>query len=805
MKNLLSCVLFFGVFFTSLNLISQDSDGIEEVIVSATKKDASAQDVPITLDVLTSDQIDSLNIDTIRDVAARIPSLTANYNTDPFQASMRIRGVGSSQSDTSLEAGVAIIVDGVYLNRTGLGLNDLTDIARIEVLQGPQGTLYGKNANAGVVNIVTKTPVIGDDEGFIEIESGDYNQQRVTGGITKTLSDNSAMRFSFNKNEADGWMKNVYDNSTANNEDDTTVSLKLFFNPSDNRSIVFTHTDTAKNGNCCAADSQPNNPVLLAGALVNQRTLQNDDTTDFIFSSTDRPQFDLDSSLTSLRVDEERENGTLTAIISRNKYDFYKGVDADFSSVDMANSDRNIGGSSLSTEIRFASNMIGKWEYLVGLFQYESDLYERGDKTVSIGADWDSTFAAVLASLQTNIAQLTQLVQAGEATDAQQAQLQALSAQAQSTGGLAAMVKTGDRIENDMKWDDSLFAVFGSATNHINDTLRLTIGIRFSDETKEADLYAGTILPGTMTLSAAMANALGQPGMAGQTVPRQATAAAWPLNSFMNPVDEEFKREKNSTTYSLSLQKDLSDDVMVYTSYATGFKSGGFNSTGGNDSYPREYNDEESTNFEVGLKSIINDGKTQLNATIFNSKTENLQGVLQVPSGTGTAVYNSTIPAKRLGIDLNVVTKITPDLVANIGYMKLDDDDADISTNAAVRLTPKMAYNFGVSHFMLLDNGKVHTRIDYSYDDEHEVTANYSTAPALATLPASFKEKRDRENLNAKIAWSNDNLEVAYWIKNATDDVYERLVTAPSPVAGGNFAVFMMKPKTQGFSIKYNF
>ena len=188
--------------------------------------------------------------------------------------------------------------------------------------------------------------------------------------------------------------------------------------------------------------------------------------------------------------------------------------------------------------------MIGKWEYLVGLFHYESDLYERGDKTVSIGVDWDSAFAAVLADLQTNIAQLTQLVQAGQASAAQEAQLQALSVQAQSTGGLAAMVKTGDRIENDMKWDDSLFAVFGSATNHINDTLRLTLGLRFSDETKEADLYAGTILPGTMTLSAAMANALGQPAMAGQTVPRQATASAWPLNGFMNPVDGEFKREK---------------------------------------------------------------------------------------------------------------------------------------------------------------------------------------------------------------------------------------------------------------------
>ena len=802
MKNLLQTSLCMAAILMPFSLLAQDSDAIEEVIVSATKKDASAQDVPIALDVLTSDQIDSLNIDTMRDVAARIPALSANYNTDPFQASIRIRGVGSSQSDTSLEAGVAVIVDGVYLNRTGLGLNDLTDIARVEVLQGPQGTLYGKNANAGVVNIVTKKPVIGDDEGFIEIESGDYNQERITGGITKTLSDTSAMRFSFNKNEADGWMKNVADNSTANNEDDTTLSLKLYFNPSDDLSIVFSHSDTSKNGNCCAADSQPNNPVILAGAMVTGKTIQNNDTTDFIFSASDRPQFDLDSSLTSLKIDDERENGTLTTIISRNKYDFYKSVDADFSAVDLANSDRNIGGSSLSTEIRFASDMIGNWEYLIGVYHYTSDLYENGDKTVSIGADWDPTFAAVMAGLNANIAQLTQAVQAGLAPASQ---LEALVAQATSTGGLVAFVNSGDRIENDMKWDDSLLAIFGSATNHISDTLRLTTGLRFSTETKEADLYAGTILPGTMVLSSAIAAALGNPALAGATIPRQSIAANWPLNGFMNPVDDLFKREKDSTTYSISLQKDLADDVMVYTSYATGFKSGGFNSTGGDDSYPREYKDEESKNFEVGIKSRINDGKTQVNATVFNMETDGLQGVLQVPSGTGTAVYNSTIPAKRLGLDLSVIHKFSQNLIVNLGYMNVDDDDADISTNAAIRLTPKMAYNVGLSHFMPLGNGKVHTRIDYSYDDEMEVTANYSTSPAMATLPASYKEMRDRENLNAKIAWSNDQWEVAYWIKNGTDQLFERLVTAPSPVGGGNFAVFMMKPKTQGLSVKYNF
>ena len=178
MKFILKNLLSFGLLIP-IGLIAQESNQIEEVIVSATKKDASAQDVPISLDVITSDQIDALNVDTLRDIAARIPSLSTNYNTDPFQSSIRIRGIGSSRSDPSLEAGVAIIVDGVYLNRTGFGLNDLTDIERIEVLQGPQGTLYGKNSNAGVINIVTKSPVAGDDDGFIEIESGDFGQQRI--------------------------------------------------------------------------------------------------------------------------------------------------------------------------------------------------------------------------------------------------------------------------------------------------------------------------------------------------------------------------------------------------------------------------------------------------------------------------------------------------------------------------------------------------------------------------------------------------------------------------------------------------
>ena len=147
-------------------LLSKYSYGIEDVIVTETKTEANAQDVPMVVEVLSAAQIEDMNITTARDVDSALPSLIVNYNVDPFNASMRIRGSGTSQSDASLESDVALVVDGVYLNKTGLGLNDLIDIARITVLQGTQGTLYGKNSNADVVHITTKTHKPGDSDGY---------------------------------------------------------------------------------------------------------------------------------------------------------------------------------------------------------------------------------------------------------------------------------------------------------------------------------------------------------------------------------------------------------------------------------------------------------------------------------------------------------------------------------------------------------------------------------------------------------------------------------------------------------------
>ncbi len=159
-------------------LAPRPSAQLEEVIVTATKRAENLQDIPVSVIALSATTLQEAGVENIEDVAQLVPSLTVNTNINPFAAGVRIRGFGTQQNDPSLEASVAFILDGVYMGRSGMGMSDLTDVERIEVLQGPQGTLYGKNSNAGVVSVITKDPNTEENEGFVEGTLGDYDNQR---------------------------------------------------------------------------------------------------------------------------------------------------------------------------------------------------------------------------------------------------------------------------------------------------------------------------------------------------------------------------------------------------------------------------------------------------------------------------------------------------------------------------------------------------------------------------------------------------------------------------------------------------
>ena len=820
MKNLFNITLCFSLLLLPASIYSQDTDGIdgiEEVIVTATKRESNVQDVPMVVDVFSESQINDLNINTIQDIGNLIPSLIVTYNVDPMNARMTIRGIGTSQSDASLESDVSFMVDGVYLNKTGLGLNDLVDIERIEVLQGPQGTLYGKNSNAGVVNITTKKPRPGDADAFIKYENGDYNKSSISSAMTFGLSDNTAVRLTAHTLESDGWMTNSVDGSSANGDDNQTIALKFYYEQ-DDISVFFNHTDISKNSTCCAVDSVDTSAfVASANAIGAQGALgpyapADGEYNNYMFQATPgMPIFNLDSQLTSIRVDQELENGDLTYILARNEYEVDRRWDADFSAAEFWSLHRLLPGKSLTNELRFNSNMMSNIQYTVGVYWSESDYGEYGGgdamRAITIGEDFNPVWNGVLTSLTQSIVGLSQLAQAGTATQAQLAQLSALQFQARGFGAALGTTQAGDGAAQDMTWNDSSKAIFGRITNHFSDTYRITLGLRYTTEDKEADLYANTVLDGMATLSSALAAGIGRPELAGQTLPRQALFGnASFLNGVLQQVDQDFDRSDNATTWSLSLEKDLRDDIMIYASAATGYKSGGFNSTSGLDNLSRAFDKTETESFEIGLKSRLLNNRVQLNAAIFSAETTGQHYITQAPSGGGTIVGNSTVPAERLGFDMNLIAKLSSNLTLNASYYTVDDNEPDISANAAVRLAPVDAYTVGLSHTYPMAGGMVFTRLNYSYDGPHEWTSAYVGSPAFPAVPGypEVLQDHDRKNVNVKIGWRNDSWEVAYSVENATDETTVRLALNPSPVSGVN-GFTMFNPKLSTLSVKYSF
>ncbi len=274
---------------------------LEEVIVTATKRAESLQDIPITVNALSENTIQEAGIHDISDVALLVPSLTVSSNINPFASALRIRGFGTSQNDPALEASVAFILDGVYMGSSGLAMSDLTDIERIEVLQGPQGTLYGKNSNAGVVSVITKTPNIDETEGFVEASLGDYSMQRYVGSVTGPINESVAYSLAGSWYETDGWMESDTGDD-LNDAKDWNIRGKLLWLPTDALSVQLTAAHVDRDTSCCAADATQT--AAVTDQLVAQDLpVPNNDGFDYKNNVNIDSNFDMKSDGVNVKLD----------------------------------------------------------------------------------------------------------------------------------------------------------------------------------------------------------------------------------------------------------------------------------------------------------------------------------------------------------------------------------------------------------------------------------------------------------------------------------------------------------------------
>ena len=715
---------------------------LEEVIVTATKRAESLQDIPVTVTVFNSETIQEAGINNAEDLAILTPSLNINSNLSPFNARLTIRGIGTAQTDPALEPSVGMFIDGVFLGRSGLGMSDLTDIQRIEVLQGPQGTLYGKNTNAGAVVVITKSPNMEEFEGYLEASAGDYSMGKITGAISGPLSDTVAYRLSGNVLQRDGY----YDNGGGddlNDADNWNVRGKLLWEPTDDLSLLLDGSHVDRDTSCCGADSVQSDSVNTE--LANKKLPQDkNDPYDRDIAVDLDSRFKLESDTLALTADYDQTWGSIKSITAWNDYDYTSSTDADRSQLDiLAIRNDKYSGDSLSQELRLSSEMGEQLDYQLGLFYYDQTT-KRGDGSpyVFIGEDF-----LTIASQQDLPFPLP----------------------------INLLAQPGDSISSKIKLETETFAIFGQTTWHVGDRWHLKGGLRWTDEQKKADLYSRN----------------------DSTAASQELIGRSLLDSISTPIDANLKRSSDNVDWLLSASVDIGDDTMAFATAATGSKSGGFNSVSGAPE-DRAFDDEDTMSYELGVKSTLLDATLRINATAFYTEIDDYQSQQQLESGAGTFVSNfGTVETS--GLDFYLEALPLPNLTISAGLLYMHKYEVTDGPDKGLELpfTAEYSGNLAATLVFPLADGAIYTRADYSYMDDHS-----TNVASQANLQK--KDFDDRNLVNVKLGWRNDQWNVSLWGKNITDDDYASQTAVTFPFSDMD-AYFLAPPRTYGATVRYDF
>jgi iron complex outermembrane receptor protein len=563
--------------------------------------------------------------------------------------------------------------------------------------------------------------------------------RRFVGSVTGPISDSVAYSIAGNWYETDGWMEsNTGDDLNA--AQDWNVRGKLLWLPTDALSVQLTAAHVDRDDSCCAADATQTAAVtdqLVAQGLP----VPKNDGFDYKNNVNIDSNFDMKSDGVNVKLDYELDTAVLTSLTAWNDYDYKTSTDADRSDLDVLGIvDDKYSGEQYSQELRLTSDLNGPWQYMAGAFFAYEERTRGGEDEAPLG------FGDDILSV------------GGAATGAGPA--------------LGALVQPGDIVFVNSKWETETYAVFGQSTYNITEDWAATLGLRYTTETKDADLY-------TQPFS---------------TAPLFGTGSSLVEIAFA-PVDESFNRESDGFTGLANLTWFMNAETMVFTSISTGTKSGGFNGVAG-EGTPREFKDEDTTNYELGIKSQLFDNRLQLNVSAFYTEFSDLQFQAQQPSGAGTFISNAA-EGTSAGVDLNFSAAPWQFLMLSGGLQYLDakytDGELD-ELNLDVLFAPTWSGNLSATFLLPLADGVTYLRSDYSFMGDHFGNPTYQ--------PDSVEQ--DKTLLNIRLGWRNDHWDAAVWVRNATDEAYANLAAAPIAYSGTE-TFFLEAPRTYGVTVRYSF
>jgi outer membrane receptor protein involved in Fe transport len=589
----------------------------EEIVVTAQGRTQVLQDVPLAVSAVSAESLQNSGATDIRALNQLAPSLLVSSTGSEANGSARIRGIGTVGDNPGLESSVAVFIDGVYRSRSGIGLNELGEIERIEVLRGPQGTLFGRNASAGLIHILSKKPNLNEFEGYGELTYGNYDFMRGAAGITGPIGAGGlGFRIDAVGVKRDGFLR--VDNpqggteKRVNDRNRYFVRGQLLFEPSDNMEFRLIGDYTKRDESCCGAvfieTRETFDPTPAGGAdfayAPSNRIVDVLKSLGETFPSVDDPYSRVISVTpgrtyrnettdygVSGQLDWTFGGATLTSITGYRHYKAGGAADIDYGRVDIAYraDDGNVFRrfKTFSQELRLQGSAFNdRLDWLVGGYYANEDLHV-ADNT-RFGTQYGAFAACRIVATINPAAALRNPANPGCLSPAGRATLTGAFAPLGPAGAaiiggidrLSTVNNLGD-VRSDYFQDSRNYAFFTHNIIKLTEQLSLTVGARYTNEKKDfnADFNNNnTVCP---VQQAALGPLLVNPAIPASTrtliggiVTLTCTGNS---SSALNALDIKSERAEDEWTGTAVLSWKPNDDALLYASYSKGYKAGGFN------------------------------------------------------------------------------------------------------------------------------------------------------------------------------------------------------------------------------------
>ena len=669
---------------------AQDGNLLEELIVTAQKREQSLQDVPIAVSVITEDQINASFSDNIEGLQALVPSVSFRTGNTTRNSALTVRGIGTVSFSIGAEPSVSTVVDNVVLGRSGQAFGGLYDLERVEVLRGPQGTLFGKNASAGVVNLTTKKPSE-ELEGYIQASIFEDNEYTVKGRISGAISEDLNGSITAFNSEFDGFIRNVFNNEDVNGHDRQGFRAMLDYAVSDSSNLLLIFEDYSSDSDCCAdLEARPSGRNPLSEAVptngddldLDQRLVDHD----FETRTLD------DTTALSLQFNTQLVGHEFTSITAIRNWDNTEFREGDFTSTagnsntgavfDVPFQLHDVGPQEweqFSQEFRLTSTSDGPLQYQLGAFYWDIESARNFTRDASCQNNAGQLLAAVDNHLRLTL---------GDFTTSAEDFIEANGITCNADDIVSATAFFDTSFEN--------LALFGDGSYAVNDSVKILFGLRFTRDEL------------SFNHNRFNNDEFGRRGVGVR--PR--------FSDGNNQFDTNFSGETDETDLSgkLGLEWSVNDSNLLYYTYSRGYKGPAFNvffNLDDDDIAPID--PETSEAHEIGWKYASNN--LIVNVAAYSTDFEDFQANdFDASDGTTVTGFTNGGDVETSGLELDLTWQVLDNFRITGGFAL---SDAQTVLGDDLPFSPDTKFTVSSDYDIPLSSGaRINLNSFYTYTDE---------------------------------------------------------------------------------------